>query len=268
MTSADPLIDIGANLTHESFNSDLEAVLNRAREANVSHMVVTGSDIKESISAIKLASCHPDVLSATAGIHPHYASQFNQEAEQQLQDLLNKPEVCAIGETGLDFFRDISPREQQQESFIAHLELAAASGKPLFLHQRNAHDAFVALLKEYRHKLGNVVVHCFTDTREALHDYLDLECHIGITGWICDERRGKALYDCVGDIPLRKLMIETDCPYLMPRNIKPKPKTRRNEPCMLPMVLQTVTSARLETQAQIAAATTENALEFFELRPN
>lgn len=261
-----PLIDIGANLTQESFNVDLPAVLDRAKAANVSHMVVTGSDIAESVKAIELATKYPSILSATAGIHPHYASQFDDSGQQQLADLITHPSVCAIGETGLDYFRDISPRDSQESSFAAHLELASNSEKPLFLHQRQAHEAFVSLLKEYRHRVGSVVVHCFTDSRTALHDYLDLDCHIGITGWICDERRGIDLYNCVKDIPLDRLMIETDCPYLMPRDIRPKPKTRRNEPCTLPLVLNKIASARAEPVQQIAQATSDNALSFFKLQ--
>ena len=162
------LIDIGANLTHESFAADLAQVLKRAREANVGQMVVTGSDLEESRAAIALATEYPQCLTATAGIHPHYAAAYDADAHQQLLNMVNMPEVRAIGETGLDYFRDISPRESQQKSFIAHLDMAADSAKPVFLHQREAHDDFLAILQEYRNALTKVVVHCFTDSREAL----------------------------------------------------------------------------------------------------
>ncbi len=135
----------------------------------------------------------------------------------------------------------------------------------MFLHQREAHDRFTGILKEHRASLNDVVVHCFTDTAEALEDYLELDCHIGITGWICDERRGRHLLDCVRSIPADRLMIETDAPYLIPRTLKPRPATRRNEPCTLPCVLRTVASARGETEQQVAQTTTANARRFFSI---
>jgi TatD DNase family protein len=260
------LVDIGANLTHESFAPDLIQVMKRARDANVRQMVVTGSDMQESRKAIALASAYPQWLTATAGIHPHYASVYDTETHQQLLDMIGAPEVRAVGETGLDYFRDISPRDSQQKSFIAHLALAADAAKPVFLHQREAHDNFLAILREHRSALTNVVVHCFTDSRDALQDYLQLDCHIGITGWICDERRGSHLLDCVAEIPLDRLMLETDAPYLLARTIRPKPKTRRNEPCTLPEVLRVVAEARGESETELARATTANAQTFFSLR--
>ncbi len=259
------IIDIGANLTHESFGNDFEDVINRAHQANVSHMIITGSDIDDSEKAIALASGNTDLFSATAGIHPHHADQYTEDTKATLDNLLKLDIVKAVGETGLDFFRDISPREKQIESFRAHLELAEKTGKPLFLHQRDSHETFLSVLKEHRDRVGLIVVHCFTDTAEALNDYLELDCYIGITGWICDERRGAHLLDCVGNIPLNRLMIETDAPYLMPRSLRPKPKTRRNEPCNLPLVLDAVASVRPESSAKLAIATTENARRFFSL---
>ena len=260
-----PLIDIGANLTHNSFDPDRQQCLARAIQANVVKMVITGSDLQESQEAIALACSNPERYSATVGIHPHYADQFDDSAKDTLESLAKKPQVVAIGETGLDYFRDISPRKTQQDSFIAHLELAKKLNKPLFLHQRDAHAAFHSILKEHQAELPAVVVHCFTDTADALRDYLDLDCYIGITGWICDERRGTHLLDCVSTIPLERLMIETDAPYLLPRSLKPKPKTRRNEPCTLPEVLRQISRARPESEAKIASQTTQNAIRFFGL---
>ena len=264
--SENPIIDIGANLTHESFSNDFAAVTERARQANISHLIITGSDIKDSAKAIALATENTKLFSATAGIHPHHADQYSTTSHQELERLLQLDIVKAVGETGLDFFRDISPRDQQIESFLAHLTLAEKFNKPLFLHQRQAHDTFLEILKEHRNSVGDVVVHCFTDTAEALQDYLELDCYIGITGWICDERRGAHLLDCVNSIPLNRLMIETDAPYLMPRNLRPKPKTRRNEPCNLPVVLEAIASARTESAEELARASTENAIRFFALQ--
>lgn len=260
-----PLVDIGVNLTHDSFSDDFEQVVNRAIDSNIQHMVVTGSDLIESTAAAKMAAENPVLFSATAGIHPHYAEQYNQNTKASLADLLCQPCVRAVGETGLDYFRDISPRTKQVQSFEAHIELAIDKQMPMFLHQRDAHKDFLPMIKTHRQSLSNLVVHCFTDTATALQDYLDLDCHIGITGWICDERRGQHLLECVDSIPLDRLLIETDSPYLMPRTLKPKPKTRRNEPCTLPEVLNSIASVRPESVQEIARASTQNAQRFFGL---
>jgi TatD DNase family protein len=173
--------------------------------------------------------------------------------------------VVAVGETGLDFFRDFSPRDVQEQSFVEHIELAVELQMPMFLHMREAHDHFFAILREYRDKLPDVVVHCFTGEENELRDYLDLDCHIGITGWICDERRGHHLRDFVGLIPAGRLMIETDAPYLLPRDIRPKPKTRRNEPLHLPHILRVIAAARGEAPEATAEHTTRAARAFFSL---
>lgn len=259
------LIDIGANLAHESFAEDFDAVLGRAAEAGVDRLIVTGSDQASSQQSIELASRYPGQLFATAGLHPHHARDWDQTLAGLMQEAAGHARIAAIGETGLDYFRDISPRESQQAAFTDQLEIAVEHGIPVFLHQRDAHADFVAILRDYLPHLPRVVVHCFTDTAAALDDYLALGCYIGITGWVCDERRGAALFDAISAIPDERLMIETDSPYLMPRTIRPRPKTRRNEPAHLPYVLASVAAARGQTPDQVAAFTTANAERFFEL---
>lgn len=259
------LIDIGANLAHESFAEDLEAVLARAREAGVTRIVVTGSDPASNETAAALAADHPGRLFATAGCHPHHAATADDDLYAQMRALAARPGVVALGEMGLDFFRDISPRTDQERVFERQLETAAEAGMPVFLHQRDAHERFLPILRSYRDALPGAVAHCFTAGRRELHDYLDLGCHIGITGWICDERRGRHLLEIVGDIPADRLMLETDAPYLMPRNIRPRPKTRRNEPANLTYVLETVAAARGEPVENVAKATTTTATGFFGL---
>jgi TatD DNase family protein len=258
------LIDIGANLTHESFDHDFDDVLRRARDASVNQMVVTGASIEGSEQAADLANRH-EQLFATTGIHPHHAEQTSRDTIAKLRGLLENDKVKAVGETGLDFFRDLSPRPTQIKSFEQHIELAIETRLPMFLHERDAHPTFSEVLAGYRDELGGLVVHCFTGGKEALHVYLDLDCHIGITGWICDERRGQHLLTLVKDIPADRLMIETDSPYLMPRNIKPKPKTRRNEPQYLREVCETVAECRDSTIDEVARQTTDNARRFFNL---
>lgn len=259
------MIDIGANLADQSFDADRGAVLQRASEAGVQHIVITGSSQVSNGKAQELAAAHPRLLSATAGLHPHHASDWSAALRDQIDGLAAAGKLVAVGEAGLDYFRDLSPRDAQRNAFVAQLELAATHALPVFLHQRDAHEDFVAILREHAPSLSAYVVHCFTDTRDALGDYLALDCHIGITGWICDERRGKHLIEAVPDIPAGRLMLETDAPYLMPRNIRPRPKTRRNEPSNLPYVLTAVAAARGETAQQTAAHTTATARAFFNL---
>jgi TatD DNase family protein len=259
------LIDIGANLTHESFRPDLDAVLERAGDHGVRRMVVTGASLDGSEHALTLARTHPGQLFATAGVHPHHAIDYDEATDARLRELAKEPEVRAIGETGLDYNRDYSPREVQLAVFGKQLAIAADLGMPLFLHQRDAHQDFLALLRPIRDKVPAVVVHCFTDTREAMRDYLALDCHIGITGWICDERRGSHLREFVGEIPAGRLMLETDAPYLLPRTIRPHPKHRRNEPMYLAHICAEVARDRGETPEAVAAASTRTAAAFFGL---
>ncbi|WP_366514951.1 TatD family hydrolase [Solimonas terrae] len=268
--AADPpldLIDIGANLAHDSFDADLDAVLGRARDAGVAQIVVTGSSLDSSARAIELANRHRGQLFATAGLHPHHASEWNEALAARIRELAMAPEVVALGECGLDYNRNYSPHADQRRAFAAQLRMAIELRKPLFLHQRDAHDDFLAILREHRPQLGAVVVHCFTDTRDALADYLALDCHIGITGWICDERRGRHLLDAVADIGDQRLLLETDAPYLLPRTA-PKAvvgANRRNEPALLPWVLRAVATARGQHAAELARLTSNNARRFFAL---
>jgi TatD DNase family protein len=257
------LIDIGANLTHESFRRDFDAVLDRARKAGVGHIIVTGASREGSEHALDLAREHPEMLHATAGVHPHHAGDYGAETDALLRTLAREPEVVAVGETGLDYFRDLSPRPAQRAAFEKQLAIAVELGMPLFLHQRDAHDEFFALLKSARDRVPAAVVHCFTDDRRALFDYLDLDCHIGITGWICDERRGTHLRELVRSIPAHRLMLETDAPYLLPRDIRPPPSDRRNEPLYLAHICEAVARERGETSEALAEQTSANARAFF-----
>jgi len=259
------LIDIGANLTHESFRHDFDDVLARAKAHGVAQMMVTGASREGSEHALQLARAHPGVLHATAGVHPHHASDYGEETDALLRALLREPEVKAVGETGLDYHRDYSPRPAQLAAFEKQLAIAVETGKPLFLHQRDAHDDFIALLKSARDRVPAAVVHCFTDNRDALHDYLDLDCHIGITGWICDERRGTHLRELVRDIPADRLLLETDAPYLLPRSVRPQPSHRRNEPMYLAHVCEQVARDRGESVEVTANRSTAAARSFFGL---
>jgi TatD DNase family protein len=260
-----PLVDIGANLTHDSFDADRDEIMRRARDAGVTRMVVTGASAQGSMMAAALAEAHPGVLWATAGVHPHHASDYDEATDQLLRELTQKDAVVATGECGLDYFRNFSPREAQLSAFRAQLEIASEAGMPVFLHQRDAHDDFVEVLEPMLKRLPRAVAHCFTGEHESLREYLAMGLWIGVTGWICDERRGRHLHDIVPVIPDDRLLIETDAPYLLPRTLQPRPKTRRNEPAFLTEVLRVVAEARGQSAEHVARITTENAIKFFGL---
>jgi TatD DNase family protein len=258
-------IDIGVNLTNKSLLQDVDGVLLRAMEHRVTRLVVTGTSIEESQKAIELCQRFPQQLICTAGVHPHHASDWQHDSETTLQTLAANDCVRAIGETGLDFNRNYSPADSQIEVFHRQLELARSIQKPLFTHQRDAHDTFIDIIRGYRADLKQIVVHCFTDNKAALGDYLNLDCHIGITGWICDERRGTELQELAKYIPADRLMVETDAPYLLPRTLCPRPKSRINEPSYLPHIVDIIAQHRGEPTEQFAAACLATTMAFFSI---
>ena len=259
------LIDIGANLGHESFAHDLAEVLARARAAGIVQMMVTGASRQGSRDALQIARAHPGLLFATAGVHPHHAVEYTDQCDAEMRELHRAPEVLAVGECGLDYFRDLAPRPAQRRAFERQLQLAADLGKPLFLHQRDAHADFLAQLRNFEGRLGLAVVHCFTGTREEMFECLDAGYYIGITGWLCDERRGLHLREIVKHIPADRLLVETDAPYLLPRSVRPMPSHRRNEPMFLPHIVEQLARDRGESVETTAAATTANARTFFRM---
>ncbi len=259
------LIDIGANIAHNSFDEDRADMMRRAVDAGVNRIIVTGSNDESNVQAANLAEQFPGVLYSTAGVHPHHASDYSDDSDALIRSLVKKDCVVAVGECGLDYFRNFSPRDAQLNAFKRQLDIAKESGLPVFLHQRDAHDDFVEMLEPALPDLSRAVAHCFTGEGESLREYIAMGLYIGITGWICDERRGKHLHDIVSIIPDDKLLIETDAPYLLPRTIRPRPKSRRNEPMYLPEVVRVVAEARGQTEDHIAAITRENASRFFAL---
>ena len=258
------LIDIGANLSHPAFHADLPEVIAWARQAGVETVVVTGTSIAESVSALKLAAAYPETVHATAGVHPHHARECDASTIPALRVLAQQPRVVAIGECGLDFNRNYSPHPDQEKWFAAQVDLACELGKPLFLHSRDAKEKFIGVIRQFK-SLPPAVAHCFTGEKAELHAYLDLGLYIGITGWICDERRGAHLKELVRDIPAERLMLETDSPYLTPRDLRPQPKAHRNEPAHLPHILRTVARALGKPAEFVAEEATRNAKAFFGL---
>jgi TatD DNase family protein len=265
----DLLIDIGVNLSNSRFNDDVEETLHRAINANVSQLILTGTSIFDSEAVINLCDRFnqqfPSMLFATVGVHPHHANEYNPQSLASLEVLANHKSVVAIGETGLDFNRNFSSKSEQIAAFESQLELAIKTQLPLFMHERDAAKLQLEILREHRDHFTQGVIHCFTSTRETLFNYLDLDLHLGITGWITDEKRGKELQGIVSNIPLNRLMIETDAPYLLPKNMPEKPKNRRNEPAYLPWVLNEIARHRDESLEDIARETSATAKKFFNL---
>ncbi len=272
-TSAHSLIDIGANLTHKSLKFDLNSVLERAAKAQVSDIIITGTSLSNSREAIDVSARLNQTqqlvkLYSTIGIHPHEAtrvSAFNYR--EQLANLLeaNKA-VVAVGECGLDFDRNFSLHDDQRAVFETHLQLACQYNLPLFMHERSASTDMLAILKKYsQHENFRGVIHCFTNgSLDVLQEYLSLNLYIGITGWVCDDRRGKDLAKIVSRIPLDRLLIETDAPFLLPRN-HPKPWPRQNEPSCLTYVVKKLAECYSVSTDEIAKHSSENARRLFNL---
>lgn len=256
--------DIGVNLFSSQFDSDRAAVVERAAMAGVAQLVLIGSDIDESRQNIAFCQQHRGCCS-TAGVHPHQAANVRPDWLIQLQELSRQAEVISIGECGLDFNRDFSPRDQQQLVFAEQLQLARQCGKPVYLHERDAFTTQLAMLKEQQ--ISHGVTHCFTGDVQQLKAYLDLGLYIGITGWVCDERRGEALQQALRYIPADRLLLETDAPYLLPRTMQPKPKSRRNEPAYLPVIAQMVARLTNRTMDELATLTWQNSQQLFGFQP-
>lgn len=259
------LIDIGINITNRRFSKDLPQVIERATQAGVEQMVITGTTQQGSKHAAEIASNYPSILFSTAGIHPHYAQDCNDNTITELEKLAQKKQVIAIGECGLDYNRDFSPRPIQNKWFAAQIELACKLQLPLFLHEREAHDEFITILRDYQQNLPKTVVHCFTGTEKELECYIEMGYYIGITGWISDVKRGKHLWKIVKKIPENRLMIETDSPFLLPHNMPSRPKNRRNEPAFLPYVVTSLAKSLQKSPEEVADFTTKTAKEFFSI---
>lgn len=256
------MFDIGVNLTSAQFVRDRDEVVSEAFAAGLNGMLITGTNRHESEEACGLARRYERCWS-TAGVHPHDSSSWTPEVAQAIHQMATLPQVVAVGECGLDFNRNFSTPAEQESAFSAQLALAASLNKPVFLHCRDAHERFMALLSPWIDKLPGAVVHCFTGTRAELEACLARGLYIGITGWVCDERRGLALRELLPLIPAERLLIETDAPYLLPRDLSPKPASRRNVPAHLPHILERIAHWRGEVSGELERITDENARRLF-----
>jgi TatD DNase family protein len=264
ITDMNKYIDIGVNLTGSSFKNDISQVVERAQQAGVEQLVITGTNVQHSERAIQLTQLYESTCYSTVGLHPHHASDYSADMGSELRDMLKHEKVVAVGECGLDFNRNFSTRKEQIRAFEAQLEIAIELKKPVFLHQRDAHEDFVSIIKSCRKDLNKLVAHCFTGSIDEVNDYVVLDMHIGVTGWICDERRGQALQTAVKHIPLDRVMLETDAPYLLPRDLHKKPvEKNRNEPCFLPHIAKSVACHMGLDEEQLITAAYNNSHAFF-----
>ena len=252
------MFDIGANLTSSHFSDDLDSVLDESFEAGVKKICITSSNLQDVRNAKKITERNKN-LYYSVGFHPHNAKDFKIEFLKDMSIYLDDPKAICLGEMGLDFNRNFSSKDEQILCFESQLSLANSINKPLFLHQRDAHEEFLSILDNYKFN-QKLIVHCFTGNLSELEDYLKRDFYIGITGWVCDLKRGLDLRECINHIPQDKLLIETDSPYLSP--IK---KIRRNEPKFLIDVAEEVARLRQQTKESIVKSSYENSLNFFNL---
>lgn len=262
------MIDIGCNLTNRKLwdsQGNIHHLLNTSRAQGVRKIITIGLNIPESKESLAIASEYPDFVFATAGVHPHYAGEMADEDWQTLTMLLDHPSVVAAGEMGLDFYRNFSAKNVQIEVFEKQLETNRTFHKPIYLHERDAFSEQIAILSKFRNSFSAGVAHCFTGDTEMLRAYLDLGLHIGITGWICDERRGKELLKAVKYIPKDRLLTETDSPFLLPRTLRPKPKDRINRPWHVSEIIKRIAECRHEQPLDVIQYTVDNALTLFRL---
>ena len=252
--------DAGVNLFSQQFDEDRDFVVARAKAAGVEQQLLISSDLAETDLNIQYCQRETGIFT-TAGVHPHQAAAVADDWLLQLTRQLREPTVVAVGECGLDFNRMFSPRDQQIRVFSAQLSLAKQLQKAVYLHERDAFSDQIALLKEQQ--IDHGIAHCFTGDTLQLQAYLDLGLYIGITGWVCDERRATLLQDALQYLPLDRLILETDAPYLLPRNLTPKPKSRRNEPAYLSAIAQQIATLRGWTVADIARHSQQNAQHLF-----
>jgi TatD DNase family protein len=256
------VFDIGVNLLNAQFDLDRQEVIDRAWAAGVHAMLLISTDIDETRKNQLESELEPNFF-CTAGVHPHYAAQFTPEDLQQLELILTHHKVVAVGECGLDFNRDFSPRDRQIEVFELQLQLAKKANKAVYLHERDAFDTQLSLLKQYQIQQG--VAHCFTGDLRQMRAYLELGLYIGITGWLCDERRHDQLVEALNYLPMDRLLIETDAPYLLPRTLQQKPKSRRNEPMYLAEIAQCIARLTGESVDKIQQISMQNSYRVFNL---
>ena len=257
------IADIACNFTSDRFDNDLDEIIDRAIANNITKFGLICSQLSDLDKLLEIYNQYSINMYFTIGVHPHHANEINKEYLDKLKEVINKNNPHAIGETGLDFYRNLSTYEEQVYAFEEQIKIAIDTNKPLFLHQRDSHCDFIKILRKYSSDLNKAVVHCFTGTQDQLEAYLELDCYIGVTGWICDEKRNVELRKTIKNIPLDRLMIETDCPYLIPKDLPEKPKNNRNEPINLNHIASEIAMLMGIDEDVLRKDTFKNTINFF-----
>ena len=253
------LVDSHAHIDTSRFDADREAVLQAAINGGVTRMVDPGCDLASSRAALALARAYPGVVFAGIGVHPHDATTYNDEVEQELRAMVHEPEVVAIGEFGLDYFRMLSPREVQHRVFIRHLQLAREYDLPCIIHVRDAHNDVIELLRTHGQQLRGVF-HCFSGNVAQAEECLSFPGFmLSFAGPLT--REGNALPDVARMVPQDRMLVETDSPYLVPKPLK----ARRNEPLFVIHTAKKLAELRGMTLEELAQITTANTVRLFTL---
>ncbi|KAK0090777.1 hypothetical protein PV325_003797 [Microctonus aethiopoides] len=282
------LVDVGANLTNKKYARDLDSVIQRAKDAGVQKIMVTGASIRSSKEALRLTRIYPGVLYSTAGVHPHDAKSWeDSDTLKELESIVNNPECVAIGECGLDYNRDFSDPETQRAVFHKQIELACRLNKPLIVHERGAQSDVLEVLSHYKNRLPPVMIHSFVGIAEEAQLYLDQGFYLGITGYLCKDKSDRGMRKIFesDNVPLDKILVETDAPFMypntraskLPEHVKDGLTERsmtflhryctfqRNEPCALPAIVEMVAAFMRKSPEEVALATAFNALKLFGL---
>jgi len=259
------LIDSHAHIDGPEFDDDREEVIARARAAGVSEIVIVGAagDLATAERTVRIAEEH-DGIHATVGVHPHDAAKLEPDWWPRLRELAQRDVVCGVGETGLDYHYDHSPRDVQRQRFAEFIELARDVGKPVVCHIRDAHDDAKDILKQTRAAEIGALVHCFTGEPVDAADYIELGCYVSFSGIVTFKGKSAApIRAAVREVPLDRIMVETDCPYLAPHPNRGK----RNEPAWVVHTAEVVAREAGVRPEELAAATVANTRRFFRLTP-
>jgi len=270
------LVDCGVNLTNPKFHQNTDYVIARALAAGVQKMVITGLKLVGSKSAVIMSKTRPNILYAAVGVHPHFVKDdWNDKTLDELEELVKLPEVVAVGECGLDFNREYSPRDLQESTFKKQVQLAVRYQKALLVHERDSHEGILDVLKDFESTLPPVVIHCFTGTPEQIKTYVDKGFYIGVTGFVCKEKHGESLRNAIkdGTLPLNRIVVQTNAPYMTPNTprdeIDPVSKTllehcfADNEPCTLSIIVRCIAKCLSQEPRHVADACTETAMNVF-----
>ena len=252
------LIDSHAHLEMSEFRTDVDEVVKRAQAAGIEAIVCVGINLENSQKAVALANRN-SLLYASVGVHPHDVRKINDSTYDKIKLLASDPRVVAYGEIGLDFFRNLSPTETQKKCFVEQMAIAAELGKPVIIHDRDAHNETLDILQASEHHFGGVL-HCFSGDVAFAKKCLDLGFYISISG-VVTFQKNEVLADVVKFLPIDRMLIETDCPYLTPHPHRGK----RNEPAFVKLVAQKVAELRKTAFEEIAQAITSNAKALFNI---